>query len=148
MSEPVRARAYEPVPVEINGSLFESVDPTEAAQEKLNAAGEAINALLYEAQEREKELDDKNELLPPDEQKKWDDRLEKATREYRLVFFDMVLRPVEGGKQKASTVLKNGLKSGEITPREYEAYWREIPAAIGRANGVEDGEAEEATRPT
>lgn len=130
--ERVSVAAYEPIEVEINGAVFESVDPTEADNDKIRKASEDLDGLLYEIRERE----DSDEKIGLEEQRKLQKKVEDATREYRFVIFDILLRPIEGGKSKPSTVLKAGLKSGAITPRQFDNLEDAVPLAIQKANGV------------
>lgn len=148
MPERVTTRAYEPVEVEINGAVFESVDPTEAQKEKLSEANSGINALIYEASQREDELKEEGKTLTPEEAQEWDGKMDAATRDYRLAVFDLILRPIEGGTKKPSTVLKTGLKEGKITPRQFDLLWEAVPKAIAEANGVPEDAEGDLTRPT
>jgi hypothetical protein len=137
----VRTRAYKPVRVEINDSWFESVDLTESDSEKFDKAMEVIAKLEYDAEHQEDP-----EKLSFEDRAALIERVADEIRAFRLKVLDLMLQPIEGGRQKASTVIKAGLKSGELTPRQLDALWDDIPAAIGVANG-QDAEGD-LTRPT
>lgn len=119
----IKLRAYNPVDVDLGDKKFQSVD------------------LPHEQSKRFQDLMEQMSEIGDDQEGE-----DKATG-LMLEAFDLILAPADEGRSKASTILKKGLDSGAITPRQFIGLWTDVLSAIQEANGTEEVEGE-IDRPT
>jgi len=116
-------RAYNPVEVDLGDKPYETIDLPHESSKRFQELMEEMSGIG----ETEEDEDRATGLL--------------------LEAFDLILKPAEENRTKASTVLKKGLDSGAITPRQFIALWTDVLDAVQQANGTQEVEGE-VDRPT
>jgi hypothetical protein len=103
--------AYSPIEVDLWGSIFETVDQTKGNQKRV-AECQAKLAVLEEDQE-----DVAIELFGE--------------------MFDLIFRPVDGGKRKPSTVIKAKWKADDLGLGQLSSFLQRVGA--GQRKSMEEG---------
>ncbi len=109
-------RAYNPVDVDLGGAEYQTVDLPQSAAKRFQEL-----------------MDEMSSIGDTDED-------EQRAVDYMLEGFDLILSPSADGTPKASVVLREGIDSGGVTPRQFISLWTDVLSAIEQANGTDEVE--------